>query len=63
MFDVYIEFTEKLCYFVFQLGQWFEDVFKHLYKVPRFLIPCYFDTILMGSYLVLRGRAIEQMSE
>lgn len=45
------------------LGHWFEEVFGYLKKVPRYLVPCYFDTILTGSYIVLRNRAIEQLSD
>ncbi|XP_063431014.1 glycogen debranching enzyme-like [Mytilus trossulus] len=45
------------------LGQWFDEVFKHLSNVPRSLVPCYFDTIIMGSFIVLRGRVVEQMSD
>ncbi|XP_070195748.1 glycogen debranching enzyme-like isoform X2 [Littorina saxatilis] len=45
------------------LGEWFEGMFLHLKKVPRFLIPCYFDAIITGSYIVLREMALQQFSE
>ncbi|KAL5016234.1 hypothetical protein ScPMuIL_005823 [Solemya velum] len=45
------------------LGCWFESIFKHLGKIPRYLIPCYFDTIVTGAYVVIRHQAIQLMSD
>ncbi|GAB1601007.1 glycogen debranching enzyme-like isoform X1 [Argonauta hians] len=44
------------------LGLWFEKVFSHLNKMPRYLIPCYFDGIISGSFILIRERALELMS-
>jgi len=46
-----------------QLGRWFEEIFKHLSHVPRFLVPSYFDAIITGAYMVLRQHAFSLMSE
>lgn len=36
------------------LGQWLEqEVFTHLTKVPRYLIPRYFDAVISPTYLAL----------
>lgn len=45
------------------LGQWFEGVLGHLKDIPRFLVPCYFDTVITGAYVVLRDQAMKLMSE
>ena len=47
----------------FQLGKWYESVFQHLKLLPRYLIPCYFDAIITGSYMVLLDTAYDLMSE
>ncbi|XP_056452233.1 glycogen debranching enzyme isoform X2 [Gadus chalcogrammus] len=33
-----------------QVGQWLASMFDFLKLVPRYLIPCYFDAILVGAY-------------
>ena len=38
-------------------------MFGHLKKIPRYLIPCYFDAIVTGAYIVLREMALQQFSE
>lgn len=45
------------------LGEWFEGMFLELKKVPRFLIPCYFDAIVTGAYIVLREMALQQYTD
>nr|KAG5710257.1 hypothetical protein BaRGS_008973 [Batillaria attramentaria] len=47
----------------YHLGVWFENMFFHLKKIPRFLVPCYFDAIVTGSYIVLREMALQQFSD
>ncbi|RUS77596.1 hypothetical protein EGW08_014635 [Elysia chlorotica] len=46
-----------------KLGLWFDSIFSHLKKVPRFLVPSYFDAIITGAYMVLFETAINQMSD
>ncbi|KAK3091545.1 hypothetical protein FSP39_020658 [Pinctada imbricata] len=45
------------------LGNWFEQIFSSLKHVPRFLIPCYFDAIMAGAYVVIRNHALQLMSD
>lgn len=45
------------------LGQWFESVFRCLRKVPRYLIPCYFDAIVSGAFMIMKDNSIDMMSE
>ncbi|XP_052775290.1 glycogen debranching enzyme-like isoform X2 [Mya arenaria] len=45
------------------LGNWFENLFKHLSQVPRYLIPSYFDAIITGAYVILRSHAYSLMSD
>ncbi|XP_038574852.1 glycogen debranching enzyme isoform X2 [Micropterus salmoides] len=33
-----------------QVGQWLEAMFNYLKHIPRYLIPCYFDAILVSTY-------------
>jgi hypothetical protein len=47
----------------FQLGVWFQNLFQHLAKVPRYLIPSYFDAIITGAYVILRQQVFGLMSE
>ena len=30
-------------FLLIQLGEWFENVFSHLAKITRYLVPCYFE--------------------
>ncbi|KAK3767183.1 hypothetical protein RRG08_018054 [Elysia crispata] len=46
-----------------KLGLWFESIFTHLKKIPRFLVPSYFDAIVTGAYIVLFETAISKMSD
>jgi glycogen debranching enzyme len=45
------------------LGKWFNSVFIHLKQLPRFLVPCYFDAVVNGAYLVLLEQATYLMSD
>lgn len=37
-------------------------MFIYLKKIPRYLIPCYFDAILVGAYTTLLDVGWHQMS-
>ncbi|KAM4722100.1 glycogen debranching enzyme [Rhinophrynus dorsalis] len=45
-----------------EVGKWFEAMFSYLKQIPRYLIPCYFDAILVGAYTTLLEAAFKQMS-
>ncbi|XP_041474859.1 glycogen debranching enzyme-like [Lytechinus variegatus] len=45
-----------------QLGLWFEKAFTPLTQIPRYLIPCYFDAIMVGAYTVILDLAWKKMS-
>lgn len=45
------------------LGKWFQVVFECLKKIPRYLIPCYFDTIITGAYSSLLTALWRKMSD
>ncbi|ESO94506.1 hypothetical protein LOTGIDRAFT_215487 [Lottia gigantea] len=45
------------------LGMWFEGIFSYLKEAPRYLIPCYFDALVTGAYVVMREMIIQQMSD
>ncbi|XP_071505921.1 glycogen debranching enzyme-like [Diadema antillarum] len=45
-----------------QLGLWFEKAFQPLTQIPRYLIPCYFDAIMVGAYVVLLERSWKSMN-
>lgn len=44
------------------LSKWLADNTDALKKIPRYLIPSYFDVILTGVHQLLSDRAIELMS-
>lgn len=44
------------------VGKWFAAMFSYLKQIPRYLIPCYFDAILIGAYTTLLEAAWKQMS-
>ena len=48
---------------VVPLGNWLGKVFSYLAKLPRFLIPCYFDAIITGVYMVIEEVAWARMPE
>ncbi|KAE8610804.1 hypothetical protein XENTR_v10012247 [Xenopus tropicalis] len=45
-----------------EVGKWFQAMFSYLKQIPRYLIPCYFDAILVGAYTTLLDAAWKQMS-
>ncbi|KAM9325243.1 glycogen debranching enzyme [Gastrophryne carolinensis] len=44
------------------VGKWFAAMFSYLKQIPRYLIPCYFDAILVGAYTTLLEAVWKQMS-
>ncbi|CAK6439145.1 unnamed protein product [Pipistrellus nathusii] len=47
---------------VAEVGQWLQAMFFYLKQIPRYLIPCYFDAVLIGAYTTLLDAAWKQMS-
>uniref|UniRef100_A0A8C1XPJ8 Glycogen debranching enzyme n=1 Tax=Cyprinus carpio TaxID=7962 RepID=A0A8C1XPJ8_CYPCA len=45
-----------------EVGQWFQAMFAYLKHIPRYLIPCYFDAILVGAYTTALDVTFKQMS-
>ncbi|XP_048458318.1 glycogen debranching enzyme isoform X1 [Rhincodon typus] len=45
-----------------EIGKWFEAMFAFVKNLPRYLIPCYFDAILVGAYKTLVDVTLNQMS-
>ncbi|XP_043941550.1 glycogen debranching enzyme isoform X2 [Protopterus annectens] len=45
-----------------EVGKWFQAMFVYLKQLPRYLIPCYFDAILVGAYTTFLDQAWSQMS-
>ncbi|XP_061097981.1 glycogen debranching enzyme isoform X2 [Conger conger] len=45
-----------------QVGEWFQAMFGYLKHIPRYLIPCYFDAILVGAYTTVLDATFLQMS-
>ncbi|OXB81499.1 UNVERIFIED_CONTAM: hypothetical protein H355_004405 [Colinus virginianus] len=45
-----------------EVGKWLKAMFVYLKKIPRYLIPCYFDAILVGAYTTLLDVGWHQMS-
>ncbi|GLV44486.1 uncharacterized protein CBL_10290 [Carabus blaptoides fortunei] len=46
-----------------ELGQWLENNLKFLKEIPRYLIPCYFDVIVTGTYLLLIEQCYNLMGD
>lgn len=46
-----------------ELGQWFDNIFRNLKEVPRYLVPSYFDIIITGAYVLLVQQCYITMSE
>lgn len=44
------------------LGRWLEAALGSLRDLPRYLVPCYFDAVVSGTYLVLLNRSWSIMS-
>lgn len=45
-----------------ELGRWLEAAFNPVGRLPRYLVPCYFDAIVTGTYLALLERSWSLMS-
>ncbi|XP_030259204.1 glycogen debranching enzyme isoform X1 [Sparus aurata] len=45
-----------------QVGQWLGAMFNYLKHIPRYLIPCYFDAILVSTYTTALDAAYKLMS-
>lgn len=45
-----------------QVGQWLVAMFKYLKHIPRYLIPCYFDAILVSTYTTALDATFKLMS-
>lgn len=45
-----------------QVGQWLRAMFNYLKPIPRYLIPCYFDAIMVSTYTTALDAANKQMS-
>uniref|UniRef100_G3PNW0 Glycogen debranching enzyme n=2 Tax=Gasterosteus aculeatus aculeatus TaxID=481459 RepID=G3PNW0_GASAC len=45
-----------------QVGQWLAAMFTYLKHIPRYLIPCYFDAILVSTYTTALDAAHKLMS-
>lgn len=45
------------------LGKWLENNLKYLKEIPRYLIPCYFDVIVTGTYLLLVEQCYNLMGD
>lgn len=47
---------------VAQVGQWLAAMFTYLKHIPRYLIPCYFDAILVSTYTTALEATFQLMS-
>lgn len=45
-----------------QVGQWLVAMFTYLKHIPRYLIPCYFDAILVSTYTTALDTTYKLMS-
>ncbi|KAI1882936.1 hypothetical protein AGOR_G00240020 [Albula goreensis] len=45
-----------------EVGEWFKAIFGYLKHIPRYLIPCYFDAILVGAYTTALDAVFKEMS-
>lgn len=45
-----------------QVGKWFSAVFTYLKHIPHYLVPCYFDAIIVGAYATAVDEIFNQMS-
>ncbi|XP_060940670.1 glycogen debranching enzyme [Limanda limanda] len=45
-----------------QVGQWLGAMFHFLKHIPRYLIPCYFDAIMVSTYTTALDATYKQMS-
>ncbi|TRY95818.1 hypothetical protein DNTS_022038 [Danionella cerebrum] len=45
-----------------EVGKWFSAVFEYIKHIPRYLVPCYFDAIIVGAYATAVDAVFNQMS-
>lgn len=45
-----------------QVGKWFSAIFNYIKHVPRYLVPCYFDAIIVGAYATAVDAVFKNMS-
>lgn len=45
-----------------QVGQWLEAMFSYLKHIPRYLIPSYFDAILVSTFTTALDATYKLMS-
>ncbi|KAB5586606.1 hypothetical protein PHYPO_G00003630 [Pangasianodon hypophthalmus] len=45
-----------------EVGKWFHAIFDYLKRIPRYLIPCYFDAIVAGAYTTAVDVVFNKMS-
>ncbi|XP_071397544.1 glycogen debranching enzyme, partial [Centroberyx affinis] len=45
-----------------EVGQWFQAMFSYLKHIPRYLVPCYFDAIILGAYTTALEAVFKLMS-
>uniref|UniRef100_A0A8P4KHV3 Glycogen debranching enzyme n=1 Tax=Dicentrarchus labrax TaxID=13489 RepID=A0A8P4KHV3_DICLA len=45
-----------------EVGHWFQAMFGYLKHIPRYLVPCYFDSIIQGAYTTALEAVFKQMS-
>ncbi|CAL8398012.1 unnamed protein product [Arctogadus glacialis] len=45
-----------------EVGRWFQAMFDYLRHAPRYLVPCYFDAIVLGAYTTALDHVFRQMS-
>ena len=51
-----------MCCRVLQVGAWFQAMFSYLKHIPRYLVPCYFDAIMVGAYSTALDVVFKNMS-
>lgn len=59
----YIADRLKHCPTTEPLSKWLENNFNHLKQIPRYLVPCYFDVLVTGSYILLVEQCYNLMGE
>ncbi|XP_076827095.1 glycogen debranching enzyme-like isoform X2 [Brachyhypopomus gauderio] len=45
-----------------EVGQWFHSIFTYLKHIPRYLVPCYFDAVIVGAYATAVDAVFNKMS-
>uniref|UniRef100_A0A4W4E6Z0 Glycogen debranching enzyme n=1 Tax=Electrophorus electricus TaxID=8005 RepID=A0A4W4E6Z0_ELEEL len=45
-----------------EVGKWFHSMFTYLKCIPRYLVPCYFDAIIVGAYATAVNAVFSKMS-